>query len=214
MPSVLIADDHPPYRAGVRAILETAGFDIVAEAGDRRGAIQAAVRERPDICVIDLEMPGGGLNAVRGILQKVPGTVVVVLTVSSSSDDLLGVVQAGAVGFVVKGSDRVALPKALRAALDGEAVLPRKLALPLIQRLVHARGRTLTLSHGQELRLTDREWTIASMLREGRGTVDMAQTLQISPVTVRRHVSELTRKLGVPDRRHAAQLLRDSVASV
>ena len=94
MPTVLIADDHPAYRAGVRSILEAAGFAVVAEAGDRRSAIQAAVRERPDICVVDLDMPGGGLNAVRGIVQKLPDAVVVVLTVSDSSSDLLGAVQA------------------------------------------------------------------------------------------------------------------------
>jgi DNA-binding NarL/FixJ family response regulator len=151
---------------------------------------------------------------VRGILQKVPHTVVVVLTVSSSGEELLRAVQAGAVGLLVKGSDRVALPKALRAALNGEAVLPRKLALPLIQQLVHTRGRTLTLNNGSSLRLTDRERTIARMLRDGRATFEMAQALQISPVTVRRHISELTRKLGAPDRSRAAELLRDSVVSL
>jgi len=150
---------------------------------------------------------------VRGIVQKLPDAVVVVLTVSDSSSDLLGAVQAGAVGLLVKGSDRVALPKALRAALDGEAVLPRKLVRPLLQRLVNARGRTIVLDNGKTLRLTDREWTIAAMLREGQSTAQMAQSLQISPVTVRRHVSGLTRKLGVPDRRQAAKLLRESLGS-
>jgi two-component system nitrate/nitrite response regulator NarL len=213
MPTVLIADDHPAYRAGVRAILETAGFTVVAEADDRRAAIQAAIRERPDICVVDLNMPGGGLNAVRGIVQKLPDAVVVVLTVSNSSSDLLGAVQAGAAGLLVKGSDRVALPKALRAALDGEAVLPRKLVRPLLQRLVYARGRTVVLDGGKTLRLTDREWTIAVMLREGQSTAQMAESLQISQVTVRRHVSGLTRKLGARDRRQAAKLLRESLGS-
>lgn len=124
--------------------------------------------------------------------------MVVVLTVSTSSSDLLEVLQAGAVGLLVKGSDRAALPKALRAALDGEAVVPRKLLRPLLQQLVHRRGRTVVLSNGQGLRLTDREWTIASMLCERQSTLQMAERLQISPVTVRRHVSELTRKLGAP----------------
>jgi two-component system nitrate/nitrite response regulator NarL len=208
MPSVLIADDHPAYRAGVRAVLEAEGYTVVAEVGDRRSAIQAAIRQRPDICVVDLDMPGGGLNAVRGIVQKLPETQVVVLTVSTSSEDLVGAVQAGAAGLLVKGSDRTALPKALRAALNGEAVLPRKLVRPLLQRLVSAQGRSLTLPDNKRtLRLTDREWSIAAMLRNGRSTLQMAESLQISPVTVRRHVSELTRKLGVRDRREAAELL-------
>jgi DNA-binding NarL/FixJ family response regulator len=212
MPTVLIADDHPPYRAGIRAILQADGFVVVAEAADRRSAVQAAVRERPDVCVVDFDMPGGGLNAVRGIVQKLPDAIVVVLTQSTSSSDLLGAMQAGAAGVLVKGNDRDALPKALRAALEGEAVLPRKLVRPLIQRLVLARGRIVTLADGETRRLTDREWTIASMLCEDRSTLEMAESLQISPVTVRRHVSELTRKLGVGDRRHATQLLRESAA--
>jgi two-component system nitrate/nitrite response regulator NarL len=209
MATVLIADDHPPYRAGVRALLESEGFTVVAEAGDRRSAVQLASRHRPDVCVVDLDMPGGGLNAVRTIVQKLPESVVVVLSISSSSDDLVGAVQAGAAGLLVKGNDRAALAKALRAALDGEAVLPRKLVRPLLQRLVHARGRMLQLENGTTLRLTDREWTIASMLREDRSTEQMAQSLQISPVTVRRHVSALMRKLGARDRRQAARVLRE-----
>jgi two-component system nitrate/nitrite response regulator NarL len=211
MPSVLIADDHPPYRAGVRAVLEAEGYTVVAEVGDRRSAVAEAIRRRPDICVIDLEMPGGGLNAARSIVQKLPDTAVVVLTVSTSSDDLLSAVQAGAAGLLVKGSDRTALPKALRAALNGEAVLPRKLVRPLLQRLVNANGRTLTLPDKRTRRLTERERSIASMLCDGRTTTQMADSLQISPVTVRRHVSALIRKLGVRDRREAAELLRKSL---
>ena len=101
---VLIADDHAPMRAGVRMALERGGCEVCAEAAS---AGEAAVAERPDICLVDLQMPGNGFRAVSGISQQLPGTPVLVLTVSRSADDLFDALRAGAAGYRLK--DRLAV---------------------------------------------------------------------------------------------------------
>jgi DNA-binding NarL/FixJ family response regulator len=98
---VLIADDHPPTRAGVRSILEEDGFEVVAEAGDAPSAVSAAESLRPDVCLIDIHMPGNGISAVGQIAASVPETAIVMLTVSRHDDDLFDALRAGASGYLL-----------------------------------------------------------------------------------------------------------------
>ena len=139
---VLIADDHPPTRAGVRMALEQGGCEVCAEVATAADAVKAALKERPDICLIDLGMPGNGFRAVSEITSQLPDTPVLVLTVSRSADDLFDALRAGAAGYLLKDMDPEDLVAAVRGTLAGEAALPGFLAARLIDEFRH-RGRGL-----------------------------------------------------------------------
>ena len=205
---MLIADDHSLARAGVRQTLAEAGFDVVAEAADGPGAVEAAERERPDLCLLDVHMPGGGIRAASEILERVPDTAVVMLTVSRNDEDLFDALRAGAAGYLLKDTDPARLPHALRGVLAGEAAVPRTLVSRVIDEFrTHGRRRRVPLPGRRGIELSSREWEVLDMLREGQTTADIARRLFVSPVTVRRHVSAILRKLDVPDRRAAVELV-------
>jgi DNA-binding NarL/FixJ family response regulator len=156
---VLIADDHVPVRAGVRAVLEQGGCEVCAEVGNADDAISAAVQENPDVCLIDLQMPGSGMRAVAAIAQNVAATRVVVLTVSDDSRDLLDALRVGAVGYLLKDMDPNELPGALHRVAAGEAAIPGMLTARLVDELQRRdRPRFVTTSDGERVELTRREW--------------------------------------------------------
>lgn len=206
---VLIADDHPPTRAGVRMALERDGLEICAEVANASDAVDAAFRERPDVCLLDVMMPGGGTSAASRINSHLPGTVVLMLTVSHESADLLESLRQGARGYLLKEMDPSRLPIAVRAALDGEVILPRALTGPLVEEFrngAHAprwRGRP---KYRREL--TRREWDVMEMLEEDASTAEIATRLFLSKVTVRRHISNILNKLDVSSREEAVRLVR------
>jgi DNA-binding NarL/FixJ family response regulator len=183
----LLIADHAPTRAGIRIALD-GEVDICAEAGDAEQAIRAAMREQPDVCLVGREIAGDALLAVRGICRAAPATAVVVLAAERDVDDLLQVVRAGAAGYVPGAVDARPLRRMIRAVAAKEAVVPRALVMELLLELRGSEG------------LTGRESQVLGMLRRGHTTAVMAERLQIAPVTVRRHISELVRKLGVEDR--------------
>jgi DNA-binding NarL/FixJ family response regulator len=200
---VLLADDHVGLRSGTRMALEDAGFEVVAEAGDARSAVEAALREKPDICLLDIRMPGSGIEAAAEISRLLSNTAVVMLTISEDDDDLFNAIRAGAVGYLLKGTDPDRLPHALRGVLAGEAAIPRTLVRRVIEELGDRRRRRVQLLDGTGVELTGREWEVLSLLREGLKTSVIADRLGISRVTVRRHVSGILAKLDVPDREAA-----------
>jgi DNA-binding NarL/FixJ family response regulator len=205
---VLIADDHPPTRAGVRMALERDGCDVCAEVANATDAVTAALRERPDVCLLDIEMPGNGLRAVAGIRARLPGVPIVMLTVSRRSEDLFDALRAGASGYLLKDMDPALLPPALRAAVAGEAALPGELTARLIDEF-RARGggsRTLTVA-GRTVDLTPRERDVLELLAHGLSTAQMASRLLLSEVTVRRHLSTVMQKLDVQSRDELRRLL-------
>jgi DNA-binding NarL/FixJ family response regulator len=199
-PRVLIADDHAPTRAGVRMALEEGGCEVCAEVANAADAVTAAVREQPDVCLIDIEMPGNGFRAVVGIVSRLPDVKVVMLTVSHSSEDLFDALRAGAAGYLLKEMDPTELPIAVRAAARGEAALPGSLTALLIEEFRH-RGsrRTLTVAE-RRVELTPREWDVLELLADGLSTAEMARRLGLSDVTIRRHMSGLMHKLDVASR--------------
>jgi DNA-binding NarL/FixJ family response regulator len=207
-PRVLLADDHPALAQAVKETLEASGFDICAEAGTGPDAVAAALEERPDLCLLDVDMPGGGIAAAREIAASLPETAVVMLTVSSDPDDLVEALRAGAVGYLLKDADPARLPLTLRAVLDGEAALPRTLVHHVVREFRHTRGHRLPVEGGRAVALTTREWEVLTLLRDGHATSEIAQRLTVSAVTVRRHISAILHKLGVPDREAALALLR------
>ena len=189
---MLIADNEPT-RLGARNALGREIY-VCAEAADAEGAIAAATREQPDVCLIGLEIPGGGLTAVRGICEVAPATAVIVLAGIRDVDDLLDSVRAGAVGYLPAGDvDASMLRRIVRAVIADEAAVPRSMVLHLLAEL-----RTVVVADHE--RLTTRETQVLGMLRRGHSTAVIARRLAISPVTVRRHASELGRKLGTEDR--------------
>ena len=123
--TVLIADDHATIRGAIRSDLEDLGYDVCDEVGDGPAAVSAALEHRPELCLLDVEMPGGGIAAAREIAALVPEAQVVMLTVSRDARDVVASIEAGARGFVLKDVPAAALDAALRAVLDGELVTPR-----------------------------------------------------------------------------------------
>lgn len=209
---VLLADDHVPTRHDIRRALESdSRFVVCAEAGDAPAAIEAAVRETPDICVLDVRMPGSGVAAAWEISSRLPQTKIVMLTVSSDDTDLFASLRAGASGYLLKDMDPAQLPDALGDVLNGEAALPPALMARVIGefRDRSPRRRPVLAKEGYET-LTSREWQVLDLLREGKSTAAIARRLVVSPVTVRSHVASILRKVRAPSRE---ALLRDFEAS-
>jgi DNA-binding NarL/FixJ family response regulator len=210
---VLIADDHAATRAGVRESVEAGGFEVCAEAANAGDAIDLALRERPDVCLLDVHMPGEGIRAASEISAALPECAVVMLTVSRNDSDLFHSLRAGAAGYLLKDTDPSRLPAALRGAIAGEAAVPRTLVARLIHEFRDRGTRRLPLIGGRGVELTSREWQVLDLLAEGLTTAQVAGRLFVSPVTVRRHISSIVEKLGAPDRLTAVELYRSSAAS-
>ena len=205
---VVLADDHNPMRRGVRAVLEADGFQVVAEAQDADGAVEAALRERPDVCLLDVRMPGNGIAAAETIARRLPDTHVVMLSVSLDESDVFAALRAGASGYLLKDMDPHRLPVTIRGVVRGEAALPRALTAQLIDEYRGRSRRRLPRTQGEPL--TDREAEVLDLLVQGLGSRDLARRLRISPVTVRRHVSQVVRKLGAADRQDAVRIAREA----
>jgi len=216
---VVLADDHAPTRAGVMLALEDTEFAVVADATTGAEAIDAALRHRPDVCLLDIYMPGGGIEAAAEIHRALPEAAIVMLTASDSDEDLFAALRAGALGYLPKTTAADRLASALRGVLAGEAALPRTLTARLIEefRRGPARGRaTRSRSEGAAygIAFTDRELEVVELLLEGLNTIEISQRLSISAVTVRRHISAIMRKTGADSRRTALEALRRPVRAV
>ena len=205
-PRVLIADDHAATRLGVRMALEADGCAVCAEAANAGEAVRAAVAEQPDICLVDLGMPGDGLRAVAGIAAALPETPVLVLTVSRSGDDLLDSLRAGASGYLLKDMDPAQLAGSVRATLEGEAPLPGFMAARLIEEFRFRGAHHSIVVKNRRVDLTPREWEVLELLSDGLSTAAIAAQLQLSQVTVRRHLSMLEQRLQVGSREEAVRL--------
>ena len=191
-PTQVMIADHAATRLGIKMALGEE-VSICAEADDAEQAIRAAKRLQPDICLVGRDVAGRGLSAIRGICRAAPDAAVVVLSDVRVVDDMLDAVRAGAIGYVPGPLDADHLRRVLDAAVAGEAVIPRSMVLELLLELRSG-------GSGGGDRLTGRESQVLGMLRRGQSTAAIAERLQVTPVTVRRHVSELVRKLGVEDR--------------
>lgn len=206
---ILIADDHEPTRDDVlRALRADSRIEVCAAVGDAAAAVQAAVREQPDLCLLDVKMPGSGLAAAWEIGGRVPQAKVVMLTISDEDADLFAALRSGADGYLLKTMNFKRLPDALCGACLGEAAMPRKLMAHVIESLRgrEPRWRRLVGGNGSERRLTSREWEVLELLAQGESTAQIAAKLVLSTSAVRVHIASTVNKLEVSDRAAAAQL--------
>lgn len=223
MLTVLIADGHAPTRASLyRAISEDERFEICAEIGDAAGAVAAAVRGRPDVCVLDAKLPGGGLSAAWEISARLPRVKLVMLTKSAEDCELLAAVRAGAEGLLLKTAEFDHLPDVLAGVCAGEAAVDPAFVTRLLK---HFRTReprwrrplgpsapdprpSGPMTVPPQTHLTSREWEILELLSEGLSTADISRSLIITRSAVRVHIAAIVRKLGVSDRAAAVEILR------
>ena len=199
-----------PTREDIRIALEAdPRFHVCAEASDAAGAIEAAVRDRPDICLLDIRMPGGGVAATWEISARLPETKIVMLTTSEEESDLLAALRAGASSYLVKTIDPRQLPHALADVCEGRAAIPRDLVTAMIEHFRSTEPRRRALRGGELAeRLTSREWEVLGLLSQGLSTAQIARRLVLSKSAVRAHITGIVRKLGVADREAAVALFQ------
>jgi DNA-binding NarL/FixJ family response regulator len=204
---VLVVDDHPVFRAGLCAIIDAApDLTVVGEAKTGLEAVELAASVRPDVVLMDLHMPDlGGVEATRRILADAPATRVLVLTMIDGDAALAASLRAGARGYLLKGSDRAEVIKAIRTVAAGEAVLSAPMADRLPALLAAAPTHSADFPD-----LTARENQILNLLAEGRDNADIARELALSLKTVRNYVSSILTKLEVPGRAQAIVKARDA----
>ena len=194
---ILVADDDPLARRVIKAALRDAGMIVVAEARDGREAVELGVYYRPDVIVMDVVMPRlDGILATRRILKEVPDQIVVVLSGVGEDEVGLLALQAGAAGFISKDVDVDVLPRTLRAVHGGEAAISRAMTRRVIEAFRSAARDASGLRpiHGP---LTAREWEVIDLLAPGHSTDHVADVLVLSIETVRSHLKNIMRKLGV-----------------
>jgi NarL family two-component system response regulator LiaR len=205
---VIIADDDALARRVLRDALQADGVIVIADASDGREAVELTVHYKPDVVVMDVTMPRmDGLEATRTIVARVPEAKVVMLTATEDLELGLVALRAGAVGFLPKTSPPEALPQALRAARNGEAVFSRKMTMALVDVVRRVRDDGAGLRPVRSP-LTGREWEVLDLLCEGRSTDAIAGALFLSDETVRSHIKNILRKLGVRSRQEAVDRAR------
>lgn len=205
---VLIVDDDPLARRVVRDALQDAGFVVPAEASDGREAVELALHYRPDIVLMDVVMGAiDGIAATRKILATAPEIHIVMLSISD--DDELGVLalRAGASGYLTKDMDLSSLARTLHGVADGEAAISRAFTAKLIDRLRRLPEAGVGLRPVKS-ELTSREWEVLDLLCEGASTDGIGEELVLSPETVRSHIRNILRKLGVRSRGEAIERAR------
>jgi DNA-binding NarL/FixJ family response regulator len=195
---LLIVDDHPVVRDGLRGMLESQpDFEVVGEAGDGSEAVQQVENLKPDIVLMDLRMPVmDGVTALGEIKANNPEVQVLVLTTYDSDADILPAIEAGAAGYMLKDSSKEELYDGIRAAARGETVLAPAVAARLVGRM----------RAPAEEKLSSREVEVLQLVAEGASNSEIAQQLHISQATVKSHLVNIFRKLGVSDRTAAVTM--------
>jgi DNA-binding NarL/FixJ family response regulator len=205
---VVMADDHARMRGRIRAALEAGGCEVCGEGASAADAIALATQHRPDVALLDIHMPGSGIQAAHEITRSLPEVAVVMLTQSVEEDDLFDSLRAGALGYLLKDTDPVRLPEALRGVLAGEAAMPRRLVARVMEEFRAPPKRRFARKSAAAAKLSAREWEVMQLLAEGLSTEEVAGRLFLSPTTVRVHVSTVLKKLRVKDRQSAFEALR------
>jgi DNA-binding NarL/FixJ family response regulator len=204
---VLLADDHPLVRDGLKAALATlSDVEVVAEAATGSAAIREALLHRPDVVVMDLQMPeGNGIEATRELARALPSAAVLVLTMFDDDDSVFAAMRAGARGYVLKGAEQQEIARAITAVAAGEAIFGPGVATRV---LAYFAAPPRTASPFPEL--TAREREVLDLLAAGHNNHQIAQRLTLSAKTVANHLSAIFAKLQVADRTQAILRARDA----
>jgi DNA-binding NarL/FixJ family response regulator len=200
---VLIADDHPMFRYGLRAALADAeDLEVAGEAADGETAIAAAEEFGVDVILMDLNMPGmNGITAIRELRDRLPHVAVLVLTMFDNDESLFSAMRAGARGYLVKGAEQEQIVRAIRAVVAGEVVFGTGIAERALAYFSAAPGSGRAARPFPEL--TDREVEVLRLVADGLNNTEIARRLHLSEKTVRNHVSSIFAKLRVDDRSQA-----------
>lgn len=202
---VLIADDHPVFLMGLKTLLGAIpDLVVVGEVTTGTAAVEAARRLRPNVVLMDLDMPGmNGINATRAILADSPKTSVLILTMLDDADWVLAAMRAGAQGYLLKGAGIAAIKRAVDAVRNGDAIFGRQVAAQVIGYIARPPSENLPFPD-----LTDRERAVLELVADARSNAEMARILGLSIKTVRNYLSRIFVKLQVADRTEAAVLAR------
>jgi two-component system nitrate/nitrite response regulator NarL len=207
--SIVVVDDHPLYRAGVvRTLAEAGGITVVGEGGSAADALQLAEKARPHMILLDISMPGGGIEAARAITHSHPEIAIVMLTASEDDDDVMESLAAGARGYVLKGVGAHDLLTVIRSVASGGSYVPPSLASRLLLAMKAGgseAGATDLLST-----LTEREEQILRLVSDGRSNKEVGRELGLQEKTVKHHMTSILQKLQVRNRTEAAILARKS----
>ena len=207
--TVVIADDHPVFREGLRGILASVeGVEVLGEAATGKEAVEAVATHQPDVVVMDLHMPDlNGIEATRRILHESPHVGVVVLTMVEDDASVFAAMRAGARGYLLKGADKAEIVRAIHAIGSGEAIFGPAIA----RRVIEYFSAPQVAGPPQAFpELTAREREILDHIAQGLNNETIARKLYLSPKTVRNHVSNIFAKLQVADRAQAIVRARDA----
>jgi DNA-binding NarL/FixJ family response regulator len=209
---VLVVDDHPVFRRGMRAILGAEpDTELVGEATDGEEAIVRALELRPDVILMDLNMPSvTGIEATRRILEVSPDTAILMLTMFEDDKSILAAMRAGAHGYVLKGADGSEMLRAIHAVVNGEAIFSPTISRRLTGYFATPGGDPEKSPVQAFPNLTEREHEILTLMAEGYTNSTIASRLYLSPKTVRNYVSSIFTKLGVSDRSQAIVQAREA----
>ena len=202
---ILIADDHPLFRDGLRALLESVpDMQVIGEVATGNEVMAQAQALQPDVILMDIKMPGlNGIEATRRILQASPHIRILVITMFEDDESVFAAIRAGARGYLLKGAVQEETLRAIRAVASGEAIFGPAIA----ERLMHYFGSTRPVGKSGPAQffpeLTDREYEILALLAQRKSNAEIATHLVLSPKTVRNHVSNILSKLQVADRTEA-----------
>jgi DNA-binding NarL/FixJ family response regulator len=206
---VLIADDHPVFRDGLRSLLSsTIEIEVVGEAATGAEVVDLAASLQPDVIVMDLHMPElNGIEATRRVVQASPHIGILVLTMFEDDDSVFAAMRAGARGYLLKGDDQAEIVRAIQAVGSGEAIFGPAIAMRVIQYFSAPRGRGPVQAFPE---LTEREREVLGLIAQGHANQAIAQRLVLSHKTVRNHVSNIFAKLQVADRAQAIVRAREA----
>ena len=211
MPVIRIAviDDHPLFREGVtRSLREIAGFEVVGEGGSSDDALRIAEERHPDIMLMDISMPGGGLAAIAPILERFPDQKIVMLTVSETAEDVARALESGAKGYVLKGVGSRALADILREIVAGESYVSPNLSARLLSGLTALSNRAAGAERLAEL--TGREREVLDLVASGLSNKRVALQLDLHEKTVKHHMTRILAKLQASNRTEAAIKYREA----
>ncbi|WP_027232728.1 response regulator transcription factor [Phyllobacterium sp. UNC302MFCol5.2] len=212
---IIIVDDHPFFRQGVAVSLSEQGFTVVGEGSSADDAVRLVNELRPDVALLDLSMPGGGLSALLTILEASPELKVVILTVSESDEDVLQALRCGAHGYVLKGVRAAGLCEIIQNVVAGERYVSPALAARI---LTEMRGSGAAVAPSQPVAeiadaihsLTPREEQILTLVSNGKSNKEVAREIGLQEKTIKHHMTSILQKLQVRNRTEAALLLREA----